>query len=444
MPISQALSRAGPLACLLVAASAIALSAQAPSNDVVAGVLARLVHAEDSAGRSQAISELLALRPPFSQAYEALARGRAYSADVPVGRVQSTRESEDGTSFPYFIQVPESYDAARRYPVRVFLHGGVSRPAWDPRELWWSRPSRLASEEYIGLFPAAWRQQRWWTAGQLANLRGLLGTLKRTYNVDENRVALFGVSDGGTGAFWVAFRDPTPWAAFLPFIGHPAVLLNPGVAASAPVYARNLSNKPLYIVNGGTDRLYPTRAMDPYVAEFEGLGADIVYRRMEGFGHETTWWPDEAPRIETFLAEHVRDPHPTRIRWETESTEAAGRVHWVRIDVPGYTARDARFGSGGLLDTGVPGSRIDVVREDNTVRVRSEGVLEATYLISPEAFDLTRPIQVIWNDVTVFDGWIAEDLATLLRWFDRDEDRTMLYAAELTLTAPLASPPSPH
>jgi cephalosporin-C deacetylase-like acetyl esterase len=38
--------------------------------------------------------------------------------------------------------------------------------------------------------------------------------IKRTYNVDENRVVVAGVSDGGTGAYYVAMRDTTPYASF--------------------------------------------------------------------------------------------------------------------------------------------------------------------------------------------------------------------------------------
>ena len=35
---------------------------------------------------------------------------------------------------------------------------------------------------------------------------------------------LTGTSDGGTGAFFMAFKDTTPWASFLPLIGDMTVL----------------------------------------------------------------------------------------------------------------------------------------------------------------------------------------------------------------------------
>ena len=62
--------------------------------------------------------------------------------------------------------------------------------------------------------------------GQVVNLRAILDRVKRTYNVDENRVVLSGVSDGGTGAYYVAMRETTPFASFLPLNGYLMVLRN--------------------------------------------------------------------------------------------------------------------------------------------------------------------------------------------------------------------------
>ena len=86
--------------------------------------------------------------------------------------------------------------------------------------------------------------------------------MKRTYNVDENRVALAGVSDGGTGAYYIAMRDTTPYASFLPLNGFIMVLPSVDRGRSFP---NNLRNKPFFVVNGGKDPLYPTRVVEPYV-----------------------------------------------------------------------------------------------------------------------------------------------------------------------------------
>jgi predicted peptidase len=60
----------------------------------------------------------------------------------------------------------------------------------------------LAGAEQIYILPSGWVDAEWWTDVQLDNLRTVLDTVKRTYNVDENRVVLSGVSDGGTAAYY--------------------------------------------------------------------------------------------------------------------------------------------------------------------------------------------------------------------------------------------------
>ena len=100
----------------------------------------------------------------------------------------------------------------------------------------------------------------WWHASQIENLASVVNDLKGTYNVDENRVHLLGVSDGGTGAFYHAFKAPTPWAGFLSFNGHPVVLASPSTGADGQMYVTNLRNKPFFVVNGGAELDVEVRA----------------------------------------------------------------------------------------------------------------------------------------------------------------------------------------
>ena len=98
----------------------------------------------------------------------------------------------------------------------------------------------------------------------MLNLRAILDRLKRTYNVDENRIVLSGVSDGGTASFYVAMRDPTPFASF-PALERIADGVGPGATYShfGDLFPNNLLNKPFFVVNGERDVLYPSAAIEP-------------------------------------------------------------------------------------------------------------------------------------------------------------------------------------
>jgi hypothetical protein len=83
-----------------------------------------------------------------------------------------------------------------------------------------------------------------------------------------------------------------------------------------------------------------------------------------------------------------------------------------------------------------PVSRVDLVREKNTVRATTRGISEFTLLASPDVFDFSQPITVIADGRTVFNRKIDKSVETLLKWAALDNDRTMLFGAELHITLP--------
>jgi acetyl esterase/lipase len=250
----------------------------------------------------------------FDDAHARLKKGRKYSKEVATGVVEGQRR-EYGNVYYYSLNAPD-YDPNRRYPVRIHLHGGVDMREFGGRRGNGAIGDLAGDEPRIYILPTAWARARWWSEDQLANLRILLSTAKHSYNIDENRVTLSGVSDGGTGAFYVALRDTTPYASFLPLIGSMMVLGHPMFELD-DLYPNNLLAKPFFVVNGGRDPLYPT------------------------------------------------------------------------------------------------------------------GVAEYALLISPDQFDLTSPLTVVTNGHVSFTGKVEKSLPILLKWASRDDDRTMLFGAEI-------------
>jgi predicted peptidase len=149
---------------------------------------------------------------------------------------------------------------------------------------------RLAGADQIYISPSGWSEAPWWSEAQLENLRAILDTVKRAYNVDENRVVLSGVSDGGTGAYYTAMRDTTPYASFLPLNGYVLVLRSEQVNAG-DLYLNNLRNKPFFVVNGGKDPLYPIERVEPSLEHLNRGGVPIAYHPQTEAGHDTSWWP---------------------------------------------------------------------------------------------------------------------------------------------------------
>ncbi len=287
----------------------------------------------------------------------------------------------------------------------------------------------------------------WWQRRQAENLPAILDRLKRTYNLDENDVHMLGISDGATGAYFFAFRDPTPWASFLPFIGHPGVLANRRMDADGDMYPRNAYGKPFFVVNGGRDRLYPVARVLPHLDLMHRAGAEIDFHPKMEAGHDTSWWAEEAENIRAFVDAHRRVPLPEHLTWETEHTDRYHRVHWLVIDELGEAEGESRIAdlntlvprpaAGGqpieAFPRAEPSGRVALTRDGNAIDVRTQGVKRYTLLLSPRELDFEREISVATNGRQSFRGRLEPDVATLLEWAMRDHDRTMLFAAKLTI-----------
>ncbi len=419
---SATYTRGKSLGAALVAVS-VCLHAGANAAELeppVSPLVEQFWQAADDAARANAAQALLATEPAVRDLFRQLAGGVLHRANAPTGVVLGSRQSKSGLEMRYAILVPDTYDSTRRYPVEFILHGGVGRPAWgEDEEFWRGGYESLASEDRITVVPAAWRDAMWWQDEQAENLPAILRRVKRDYNVDDNRVTLTGVSDGGTGAYFFAFKQPTPWAAFLPYIGNAAVLRNPQSGGGYRLYFENLRDKPLYIVNGENDPLYPAASIQPFVDVLGEAKVNYQYTVIEGGGHNLNWMPEYAERIEFFKRAYPRDALPDVLQWVADRTDAYNRNHWLVVDTRSEFGRPAV---------------ITASRDQNTFSVDTSGVDKFTLLLSPSEIDFDAPITVVVNGEEKFSARVEERAETLLKWAQRDLDRLMLFSAELPIT----------
>jgi dienelactone hydrolase len=444
-------------AIVLSALAVLGLSAQS-RQAVSLDVAMRAFWSADNGDRvDAAIKQVIGSGATFDEVAARLKAGREYGKQ-PTGRVD-VPSRDHGISLDNVLEVPADYNPSRAWPLRVSLHGGVGREAPGPGDA----PGRPLSNRIPGagelvLHPRAWAQSEWWTAGQVENIARLIDRVKRQYNVDESRTYVTGISDGGTGVYFFAMRAATTWAACMPLNGHPLVLANPDVGADGQLYAGNMVNCPLHAVNGGRDPLYPADSVEPFIEMFRRGGVPVSFQVYPNAGHDTSWWPQERPQYEAFLAAHPRAAHPERISWETERVDRYNRFRWVVIDQLGVRSSDVALPDvnryarspgrdAALYDRSKPSGRVDAVRHGNEFELQTRGVRELTLLLSADVIDFTKPVTVTVNGHPVSVG-ASDDggrlqaaramktTATLLKWAARDNDRTMLYGAELRIAVP--------
>lgn len=436
----------GPVTALLLAIGS------APANGGVEGQLDETIQAffeaEGPAARTPWIERILEGGHAFDAVAGALRAGPRHRSDVPRGRVLRTRVAADGTEYPWLLLVPESYRPERPYMLRVELHGGMGAPEWPADGSWAS--GWLPRSDHLVLLPAGWFGSMWWTAAQAESLAALLDEVRRTWNVDENRVLLVGASDGCIGSIFYAFRAPTPFAAFGGSIGCPVRLTNPTLRVDGQMHLCNLSEQRFHLINGGKDRLFPVADIRAYWELFRQHGALLDYVEYPDEGHGFALTPEDERGWARFLFDARRDPLPARLSWATERTDRWARRSWLEIlELGQRPTDDAELAADVVMPricTGKykrlkaprprPFGRVDLERAGNRVVARTSGVRRFRLLLSEDAFDLDAPLEVVVNGKTVHDAAVARDARCLLEYAARDLDRTTLYAAALDVDVP--------
>src|SRR5258706_9687728 len=171
-----------------------------------------------------------------------------------------------GHAYPYQVYVPADYATKPPWPAILFLHGAGERGddgllqtnvglAPAIRQI----PSRYPA---IVVFPQVPRDSQWVGAPGDMAVAALQQTM-REFHVDATRVYLTGLSMGGHGTWYVAYRHPELFAAVVPICGWvrewpqfkgsvPAV---PGDSAAVMAnLVQRLGKLPIWIFHGQGDQ----------------------------------------------------------------------------------------------------------------------------------------------------------------------------------------------
>lgn len=292
--------------------------------------LAELVRTEAGPRQEELLSNVLAAEPGWRDVAAALAALPFGEAEAGAFELRQTL-CADGVERPWALYVPPSYNPRTPTPLVVVLHGGVSWPDLPEDPLGYARKDEwvapAAEYGWLVLYPFGQQGATWWDEVGMANIRNLVRTVKREYNVDDDRVYMGGFSDGASAAFCWAMVEPTAFAGFFALNGHMGV---GSLDGGLDTYAPNFSNTPVYAVTTSGDPLYPSAKMRATIEMAQRAGGDVFYRELAGT-HDFDYAESEIPLIAGWMARHPRDPFPARIVWEAATPEF-GRCRWFKID----------------------------------------------------------------------------------------------------------------
>jgi acetyl esterase len=216
-----------------------------------------------------------------------------------------TFKGSSGESLHYQILKPRNFDAKKKYPLVVFLHGSGGRgPANIRNVVDASVPLQIASDDVSGKYDAFYLVPQCpgpntWSKGEWINSRyptranvqdTLLELIDDTIaenNIDARRLYITGLSMGGFGTFSVVSARPDFWAAAVPVCG-----------GWDPAESTVFKGTPMRVFHGDDDQAVPVQFSRDMYAGIKAAGGDIEYKEYPGVGHnswlkaywESTMW----------------------------------------------------------------------------------------------------------------------------------------------------------
>ncbi len=206
----------------------------------------------------------------------------------------------DNTQQPYRFYVPTNYDAKKKWPLVVALHGmggdeNSFFASYNNGEL-----KRIAeSRGYLVVCPKGRAPASMYMGTAETDVIDVLKAMKRDYSIDDDRVYLMGHSMGGYGSWSVAVNHPDQFAAIGPIAGggQPFVMMG----------LKKITHVPWIVIHGDKDPTVSVEESRKMVKAGKELGIEIKYIEVPGGNHTDIAAPAFKDIFDWFDA-HKRQP----------------------------------------------------------------------------------------------------------------------------------------
>lgn len=199
------------------------------------------------------------------------------------------------------ILFPKDYNASKKYPLLVFLHGAGERGNDNEAQLMWGADLFIKNQSNghpaIVIFPQCPKNDQWANYKRVMNgdksefkldpnapmkkplelVNSLIDSMMASGKVDKKKIYLGGLSMGGFGTFELLSRRPETFAAAIPICG----------GADNETISNYRPNLPLWIFHGGSDPVVPVEFSRNVYAALKNSHPNVKYTEYPGVGHDS-------------------------------------------------------------------------------------------------------------------------------------------------------------
>jgi poly(3-hydroxybutyrate) depolymerase len=255
----------------------------------------------------------------------------------------------DDTEQPYGLYLPQNYEAGKKYPLVVMLHGAGSNHRLALKRVFGKSNINGENDVEASRYFQRWKEQDYIVVS--TNARGTMGyqgvaekdvldmiaDVKRRFPIDEDRMYLTGLSMGGGGTLWIGLSYPGLWAAIAPVC--------PAPPAGTAALAGNALNLPVHMHQGGADPVVRPEGTREWVKNLKAAGVDVEYSEYPGVQHDSWVNAYQDGAVFDWFGQFKRDPFPNRVKFAAAQFKH-DKAYWVAFDglTPGTLAEiDAQF-----------------------------------------------------------------------------------------------------
>lgn len=286
------------------------------------------------------------------------------------------------------------------------------------------------------------RLGRWWHAHNQVALDRVIDHAILHWGVDPNRVYLLGVSEGGYGTDILAPFMADRWAG--------AGAMAAGVGLANP--PANLRNVAFRTDVGEADLMFDRMPMAKAFHEELDRLRDLD---PAGYNHSINVQPGRGHGIDyrqgiVWIEKHRRDPWPRRVVWVNQTLDGVRRERFYWLAMPEIadagdflvdasadkTENTITIEAFKLQGTNRDGNRTHGVDHVAQSPRESAAGHRIDLLLNDRWIDLDRPIKVVCNGLTVFEGTVKRDADLITRELTKRPDAETCPSARLTITVP--------
>jgi predicted peptidase len=161
----------------------------------------------------------------------------------------------DTLQVPFLVYVPKNYNPKKKYPVVVYLHGGVvSLENFEYKDPEFAdEPIFSIADKFnvIVVFPYG-KKDFGWVKQEKAfeNIITIINQTSEIYNIKKDKIYIGGMSNGGTATFWFTTNKSSLFAGFYSFSAFPKLNFS-------DINFKNITkDRPFFSINAEDDKLY--------------------------------------------------------------------------------------------------------------------------------------------------------------------------------------------